>query len=58
MELIKAAVDRGADVGHLEFSDAGEITGADGEQFLERHGNRCVPVAIRVGCATLAAQGP
>ena len=58
MDLTEAAVDRGADGGHLEFSDAGEITGADSEQFLERHGNRCVPVAIGVGCATLAAQGP
>jgi hypothetical protein len=58
VDLTEASVDRGADVGHLEFSDAGEITGADGEQFLEHYGNRCVPVAIRVGCATLAAQGP
>jgi hypothetical protein len=58
VDLVEAQVDPGADVGHLELSDTGEITGADGEQFLERYGNRCVPVVIRVGCATLAAQGP
>jgi hypothetical protein len=57
-DLIEAAVDRGTDVGHREFSDAGRSLMRTVNSSWSVARNRCVPAAIRVGCAMPAAQGP